>query len=49
MNEWINQNAFMVTNGIVVGAVVFLFMFLLLFWKYMELLGDYNAFVKQKN
>lgn len=48
MNEWINQDAFMITNGMVVGGVVFLFMFFLLFWKYVKLLGDYNAFVEQK-
>lgn len=48
MNEWINQNAFIITNGMVVGGVIFLFMFFLLFWKYMELLGDYDALVEQK-
>jgi hypothetical protein len=48
MNEWINQDAFMITNGMVVGGIVFLTMFLFLFWSYMKLLGDYDALVEQK-
>ena len=48
MNEWINQDAFMITNGMVVGGIVFLAMFLFLFWSYMKLLGDYDALIEQK-
>ena len=48
MNQWFIQDAFMVTNGIVVAAFIAGAAFLLLFWKYMELLGDYDALIKQK-
>lgn len=48
MNQWFIQDAFMLTNGMVVGAIIFLCIFLLLFWQYMALLGDYNALMTQK-
>ena len=47
MNQWFIQDAFMITNGIVVAAFIAGAAFLLLFWKYMELLGDYDALIKQ--
>lgn len=48
MNQWFIQDAFMVTNGIVVAAFIAGAAFLFLFWKYMELLGDYDALIKQR-
>lgn len=48
MNQWFIQNAFMITNGIVVVAFIAGAAFLLLFWKYMGLLGDYDALVKKE-
>ena len=48
MNEWMTQPAFMITNGIVVAAFITSTAFLLLFWKYMALLGDYDALMKQE-
>lgn len=48
MNQWFIQDAFMITNGIVVAAFIAGAAFLLLFWKHMELLGDYDALMRQK-
>ena len=48
MNEWINQGAFMITNGMVAAVFIAGVAFLLLFWKHMELLGDYNTLMEQK-
>ena len=48
MNQWFIQDAFMITNGIVVAAFITSTAFLLLFWKYMALLGDYDALMKQE-
>jgi hypothetical protein len=48
MNQWFIQDAFMITNGIVVAAFIAGAAFLLLFWKYMALLGDYDALMKQE-
>ena len=48
MNQWFIQDAFMVTNGIVIVAFIASAAFLLLFWKYMALLGDYDALIKEK-
>lgn len=48
MNQWFIQDAFMITNGIVVATFIAGAAFLFLFWKYMELLGDYDALMKQK-
>ena len=38
----------MITNGIIVAAFIAGAAFLFLFWKYIELLGDYDALMKQK-
>lgn len=48
MNQWFIQDAFMITNGVVVVAFIVGAVFLLLFWKHMELLGDYDALIKQE-
>ena len=48
MNQWFIQDAFMITNGIVIAAFIAGAAVLLLFWKYMALLGDYDALMKQE-
>ena len=48
MNQWFIQDAFMITNGIVVMGFIAAAVFLLLFWKHMALLGDYEALAKKE-
>lgn len=38
----------MITNGIVLAAFIVIATFLLLFWKHMALLGDYEALAKKE-